>query len=246
MATTLRDSPTTQPDTTCNTSGIPARPDSEPSVNTLPAISDRPVRLGVLISGGGRTLLNLVDEIQSGQLNAEIPIVIASPPDCPGVERSREAGLTCQTISKDDFSSAETLSDEIFSQCRTHEVDLVIMAGFLCLIHIPDDFEHRVLNIHPSLIPAFCGRGYYGSRVHEAAIARGTRISGCTVHFADNEYDHGPIVIQRPVEVPDGTSPDELAAMVFEQEQIAYPEAIRRVISGQLQIDGQRTAWKQD
>ncbi len=214
-------------------------------MKTLPAISDRPVRLGVLISGGGRTLLNLVDEIKAGRLPAEIPLVIASPPDCAGVERSRETGLTCQTISKHDYPSSATMSGEIFSQCRAHDVDLVIMAGFLCLVHIPDDFEHRVLNIHPSLIPAFCGRGYYGSRVHEAVIARGTRISGCTVHFADNEYDHGPIVIQRSVEIPDGTTPDELAAMVFEQEQIAYPEAIRRVISGQLQIEGQRTIWQE-
>jgi len=200
----------------------------------------------VLISGGGRTLLNLVEEAQAGRLNAEIPLVIATPPDCAGVERSRQAGLTCQTISKHDFSSAEALSDEIFSQRRLHDVDLAIMAGFLCLIHNPDDFEHRVLNIHPSLIPAFCGRGYYGSRVHKAVIARGTRISGCTVHFADNEYDHGPIVIQRPVEIPDGTTPDQLAALVFAQEQLAYPEAIRRVISGKLQIDGQRTAWTHD
>jgi len=214
-------------------------------VKTLPAISDRPVRLGVLISGGGRTLLNLVDEIQDGNLNAEIPLVIASPEDCSGVEKCINVGLTCQALSKQDFPSVASLSEEVFSQCRSHEIDLVIMAGFLRLIRIPDDFEHRVLNIHPSLIPAFCGQGFYGSHVHEAAIARGARISGCTVHFADNEYDHGPIVIQRTVEIPDGTSADDLAALVFEQEQIAYPEAIRRVTSGLLQIDGQRTALRQ-
>lgn len=215
-------------------------------MKTLPAISDRPVRLGVLISGGGRTLLNLVNEIQAGQLNAEIPLVIASPGECSGVDKCDKAGLNCRALNKQDFPSVALLSDEVFSQCRAHRIDLVIMAGFLRLIRIPDDFQHRILNIHPSLIPAFCGKGFYGSHVHEAAIARGARISGCTVHFADNEYDHGPIVVQRSVEIPDGTTADDLAALVFEQEQIAYPEAIRRVISGRLQIDGQRTILRQD
>jgi len=210
-------------------------------VKTLPSITDRPVRLAVLISGGGRTLLNLVDEIRHSRLNAEIPLVLASPADCAGVRRAEDSGLNYQALERRDYPSVATLSDHVFSHCRAVEIDLVIMAGFLRLIEIPADFEHRVLNIHPSLIPAFCGRGYYGSRVHEAAIARGARVSGCTVHFADNEYDHGPVVVQRSVDIPDGCTADELAALVFEQEQIAYPEAIRRVVSGRLQIDGQRT-----
>ena len=211
-------------------------------VKTLPAITDRPVRLGVLISGGGRTLLILLDRMADGSLNAEIPLVIASSADCAGVGRAAEAGLQVTSVARRDFDSTQAFSDALFALLREHEVDLVVLAGFLCLVEIPDDFEHRVLNIHPSLIPAFCGQGYYGSRVHEAAIARGVRVSGCTVHFADNQYDHGPIVVQRSVSIPDGTSPDELAALVFEQEQIAYPEAIRRVVSGRLQVDGQRTA----
>jgi len=100
-----------------------------------------------------------------------------------------------------------------------------------------------VLNIHPSLIPAFCGKGMYGHHVHHGVVQRGAKISGCTVHFADNEYDHGPIVLQRAVEIPDGSSVDDVASLVFEQEKIAYPEAIRRVISGQLVIDGGRTVF---
>jgi len=132
-------------------------------------------------------------------------------------------------------------SEAIVAQMRSHSVYLVLLAGFLSFVEIPQDFEFRVLNIHPSLVPAFCGQGYYGSRVHEAAIKRGARVSGCTVHFADNEYDHGPIVVQRSVDIPDGTTPDELAALVFEQELSAYPDAVRRVVSGQLQVDGQRT-----
>ena len=210
-------------------------------MKTLPAITDRPVRLGVLISGGGRTMLNLVERIQDGSLHAVIPLVIASQAECAGVGRAQSAGLNCEPLVRRDFDSVAAFSDAIFARMRELQVDLVVMAGYLCLVKIPEDFEHRILNIHPSLVPAFCGRGYHGSRVHEAAIERGVRISGCTVHFADNEYDHGPVVVQRSVTIPDGTTPDELAVLVFEQEQIAYPEAIEKVVSGRLQIDGQRT-----
>ncbi len=186
-------------------------------------------------------MLNFVDRIQDGSLYAKIPLVIASRADCAGVARAQDAGLTCVTVVRRDFDSITSFSDAIFSQMRDHQIDLVVMAGFLCLLEIPEGFEHRVLNIHPSLIPAFCGQGYHGSRVHEAVLERGVRVSGCTVHFADNQYDHGPIVVQRSVDIADGTSPAELATQVFEQEQIAYPEAIRRVMSGRLRIEGQRT-----
>lgn len=210
-------------------------------MKTLPAITDRPVRLGILISGGGRTMLNLAERIQEGSLHAEIRMVFASQAECAGVGRARSAGLNCEPLLRRDFDSVAAFSDRIFERMQELQVDLVVMAGYLCLVKIPQDFEHRVLNIHPSLIPAFCGRGYHGSRVHEAAIERGVRISGCTVHFADNEYDHGPVIVQRSVKIPDATTPDELAALVFRQEQIAYPEAIEKVVSGRLQIDGQRT-----
>lgn len=207
----------------------------------LPGIVDRPVRLAVLISGGGRTLLNLQEEIEADRLRAEIALVIASRPDCKGIDRAAQAGLPCLVAERRRFESTEQFSRHLFDACRDRQVDLVILAGFLCLVRIPADFEHRVLNIHPSLIPSFCGRGFYGNRVHEAVLRRGVRVSGCTVHFADNQYDHGPVIIQRAVDIPDGTTTDELAALVFEQERIAYPEAIRRVVSGRLMIDGQRT-----
>jgi len=209
-------------------------------LETLDAIADRPVRLGVLISGGGRSLINLMDCIAAGELKAEIPVVIASQSDCTGIGRATDAGLKCQVVQRRDYISTRVFSNTIFDQLRELNVDLVIMAGFLALLKIPDDFHRRVLNIHPSLIPAFSGRGYYGARVHEAAIERGVRISGCTVHFADNEYDHGPIILQTPVTVPDGATAAELAALVFEEEKRAYPEAIRRVTSGKLTIDGRR------
>jgi phosphoribosylglycinamide formyltransferase-1 len=207
----------------------------------FPAIVGRPIRLGVLISGGGTTLLNFVDQIQSGNLYAEIPMVIASQKSCRGIERAGTAGLTCKVRRPRDFSGVDEFSQAVFAELRSAQVDLVLLAGFLSLLRIPDDFLLRVINIHPSLIPAFCGHGFYGHHVHEAAVARGVKISGCTVHFADNEYDHGPIVLQRSVDVPDGCSADELAGLVFEQEKIAYPDAIRLLASGRLQIERGRT-----
>lgn len=210
-------------------------------MHQLPAINDRPVRLGVLISGGGTTLLNFLDCIKAGTLNAEIPIVISSQANCKGVDRAKAAGLECVAISRRDFDSLENFSNAVFERLRTANVDLVTLAGYLNLLQVPDDFLLRVLNIHPSLIPAFCGKGMYGHHVHEAVVKRGARVTGCTVHFADNEYDHGPIVIQRTVEVPDQATADDIGSLVFDQEKIAYPEAIRRVISGRLIVDGQRT-----
>ena len=209
----------------------------------FPAITDRPIRLGGLISGGGTTLLNFLDQIQSGQLHAEVPLVIASQKSCKGVERARNAGLECVVIRPRDFSSIEQFSDAVFGELRKARIDLVTMADFLSLLHVPDDFSWRVINIHPSLIPAFCGHGFYGHHVHEAAVQRGVKVSGCTVHFADNEYDHGPIILQNAVNVPDRCTADELASLVFEQEKIAYPEAIRQLASGRLMIENRRTVY---
>ncbi len=206
----------------------------------LPALR-RPMRLAVLISGGGTTMLNFLQQMQGGELNAEIPLVISSKSKCRGVERAAAAGLPCEIVLRKNFESVAAYSDHIFDLCRKADVDLVTLAGFLSLIHIPDDFRHRVVNIHPSLIPSFCGEGFYGHHVHEAVLARGCRVSGCTVHFADNEYDHGPIVMQESVPVLDGDTADSLAARVFEMECVAYPEALRRIASGRLVIDGNRT-----
>src|SRR4029077_8889984 len=128
--------------------------------------------------------------------------------------------------------SREEFGQRIFEQCRKAEADLVCMAGFLQLLHIPVDYEGRVLNIHPALIPAFCGKGFYGHRVHEAALEYGVKVSGCTVHFADNQYDHGPIILQRSVPVLDDDTPETLAARIFEQECDGYPEAIRLFAEG--------------
>lgn len=201
----------------------------------IPAL-DRPVRLAVLISGGGTTLMNLLEKNRAGQLDAEFPIVIASKAACRGVERARSAGLRCEPVVRSEFDSVSSFSERIFELCREAKVDLVILGGFLKLVQIPADFENRVINIHPSLIPAFCGKGFHGHHVHEAVLERGAKVSGCTVHFADNEYDAGPIILQKVVPVLDDDTPDTLQKRVFEAECEAFPEAIRLYAAGRLQV----------
>jgi formyltetrahydrofolate-dependent phosphoribosylglycinamide formyltransferase len=210
----------------------------------FPPITDRPFRLGVLISGGGTTLMNFLDEIRSGRLDAQVVQVIASQRGCRGVERARAAGLSVEVIRPRDFTDVEAFSAAVFERLRASECDVVALAGFLSLLRIPDDFQWRVVNIHPSLIPAFCGHGMYGHHVHEAAIARGVKVSGCTVHFADNEYDHGAIILQRTVAIPDGTTPEALATLVFAEECKAYPEALQRLARGEVLIDGRQTCLR--
>lgn len=186
-------------------------------------------RLAVMISGGGTTLLNLIERIRSGKLDATIALVISSNPSAKGLDFAREAGISTLVVERNAYDTADRFRDANFNAIRTSGADLVVMAGYLKHVLIPDDFAGRVINIHPALIPAFCGKGMYGLRVHEAALAAGARQSGCTVHFVDNQYDHGPIILQRTVPVLDDDTPESLAARVFATECEAYPEAIQKV-----------------
>ncbi|WP_373649059.1 phosphoribosylglycinamide formyltransferase [Schlesneria sp. DSM 10557] len=206
----------------------------------LPAPLNRPIRLAVLISGGGTTLVNLAEKIRNGTLNAQIPLVVASRADCGGIQRAAEWNLPCEVIQRKTFASLDDFSSAIFDHCRRADVDLVICGGFLALLKVPDDFHGRIINIHPSLIPAFCGQGFHGTKVHQAALDRGAKVSGCTVHFVDDEFDHGPIIVQKTVPVLDDDSASTLAARVFEQECEALPEAIRLFASGKLEVEGSR------
>lgn len=201
-----------------------------------------PFRLGVLLSGGGTTLQNLIDYIVDGRLRAQIAVVISNNVDAYGVERAKKAGIPTIILRRKDCQDRQEFSQRIFDVLRESEVHLVCMAGFLQLIEIPEDFTNQVMNIHPSLIPSFCGRGFHGQVIHEAVLARGVKISGCTVHFADNEYDHGPIILQKSVPVLDDDTPDTLASRVFEAECEAYPEAIQLFGDERLIIEGQRVS----
>ena len=183
------------------------------------------LRLAALISGSGSTLQNLLDRRDGGELDIVIPLAIADR-ECSGMERAAARGVRVKLLSRKRLS-AEEFSSQVFSQMRDERIELVCLAGFLSQLNIPQDFENRVMNIHPALIPAFCGPGMYGQRVHQAVLDRGCKVSGCTVHFADNEYDHGPILVQKCVPVwPDDTA-KTLAARVFAAECEAYPQAIR-------------------
>ncbi len=200
----------------------------------------RPLRLAVLISGGGTTLENLHSKIAAGELSAEVCVVIAGNDSCRGIKKAEEQGLRAEVVPRSQFVSVADFSRKIFDLCREADVDLVVLAGFLSLIEIPEDFRFRVMNIHPALIPSFCGRGFFGHHVHEAVLDRGAKVSGCTVHFADNEYDHGPIILQIPVPVLEDDDPGRLATRVFQAECEAYPQAIRLFADGRLQITDRR------
>lgn len=186
-----------------------------------------PLPTAVFLSGGGRTLDNLIRRQQTGELPTEIRLVISSRGSVRGVEIARQAGLPTEIIRPADHPDPLEYSEAMFDPCRRAGAKLVVMAGFLRHVLIPPDFRGRVLNIHPSLLPRFGGAGMYGHHVHEAVIRAGETESGCTVHLVDNEYDHGPILHQRRCPVAPDDTPETLAARVFRLECEALPEAIR-------------------
>ena len=204
-----------------------------------------PVNLAVLLSGGGTTLQNLIDRIADGRLNARARLVVSSRADAFGLERARRHGIPCVLRRSSDYPDFDALSEDVWRDIEERGVDLVCLAGFMCFLRVPDRWVGRMINIHPALIPCFCGKGMYGHHVHEAVLARGCKVSGCTVHFADNKYDHGPIILQRTVPVLDDDTPDTLAARVGEAEREAYPEAIRLFGEGRLRIEGRRVRVKE-
>ena len=195
------------------------------------------LNLAILISGSGTTLQNLIDKINDKTLNANIQIVISSAPDTYGVKRAEQNNIPVSIVQRKGFNNSEIFSNTIINEIEKYSVDLIILAGFLHLFKIPDKYTGKVMNIHPGLIPSFCGKGYYGHHVHEAVIESGVKVSGCTVHFVDNEYDCGPIIIQRVVQVHEDDSPETLAQRVFKEECIAYPEAINLFAEGRLKIE---------
>jgi len=201
-----------------------------------------PIRLGVLISGSGRTLQNFLDLSEAGRLKARVVTVISSSADAYGLERARRHGVATAVVRRADHGDARAFSDAITARLQAAEVDLVAMAGFMKLYVVPACYEGRVLNIHPALLPSFGGKGFYGERVHRAVLDYGCKVSGCTVHVADNRYDSGPIIVQKTVPVLEGDEPHTLADRVFEKELEAYPEAIDLFAEGRIRIEGRRAA----
>ena len=213
--------------------------EQEPTAVNAPC-SHSPLPIAVLISGGGTTLRNLIEKIDAGKLDVTIRLVVSSNPEAGGLQYARQAGIPRDVVRRNDFDDQDAFSKATFDCCRRAGVELVAMGGFLKRLTIPDDFANRVVNIHPALVPAFCGKGLYGHRVHEAVIEYGVKLSGCTVHFADNQYDHGPVILQKAVPVADDDTPETLAARVFEAECEAYPEALNLIAAGRISLAGRR------
>jgi phosphoribosylglycinamide formyltransferase 1 len=204
-----------------------------------PPFDAEPIRLAVCVSGAGTTLQNLIDAIQARRLRARIVQVVASKPRIGAIPRAEAARIPL-ALTVQGAQTPATFSASVFDPIRAQKADLVVLAGFLSLLEIPPDYRGRVINIHPSLIPAFCGRGFHGKNVHQAALDAGVKVSGCTVHFADETYDSGPIILQRTVPVLDGDTPATLAERVFQAECQALPDAITLYAAGRLKIEGRR------
>lgn len=198
------------------------------------------VRLAVLFSGSGSTLQNFIDLVAGGRLDARIEVAISSKTDAYGLERARAAGIPAVAVARKQHPDVEAFNDALHAELERHAPDLILLCGFLSPFQSRGRYAGRVMNVHPALIPAFSGKGFYGHHVHEAVLAAGVRLSGCTVHFADDEYDHGPIIVQRTVPVLDDDTPATLAARVQLVEQEAYPEAVRLFAAGRLEIVGRR------
>ncbi len=193
--------------------------------------------IAVLISGRGRTLRNILDKIDANELDVKINLVIGSK-NCYGLQFAEKKNIPTDVVESSQYSDIESFSEAVFAKCRRSMARYVVMAGYLSKLRIPQDFENRVLNIHPSLIPSFCGKGFYGRSVHEAALRQGVKVSGCTVHFVDNEYDHGPIILQKVVPVLEDDTTDTLSDRVlYDAEFKAYPEALQLLAEKKIQIE---------
>jgi formyltetrahydrofolate-dependent phosphoribosylglycinamide formyltransferase len=196
-------------------------------------------RVAVLLSGSGTSLENLFERIDAGELPARVAVVVASRADAGGLARARRRGVPAVAVPRKELRDVRAFNDAVHAELARHEVDLVALLGFLSPFETRG-FAGRTINVHPALVPAFSGPGFYGARVHEAVLARGCKVSGATVHFCDDEYDHGPIILQEAVAVRDDDTPESLAARVQAVERRLVPEAIRLFAEGRLRIEGHR------
>ncbi len=205
---------------------------------------NRPCRTVVLLSGGGTTLQNLIDRQERGELPIEIVLVISSRSDAYGIERARKHHIPVRVIARKAYKNWEEFNVEMGKAVDSVHPDLICFAGFMSLFRPDAKYYGRIMNVHPALIPSFCGKGMYGHHVHASVIENGVKITGCTVHFVDENYDTGPIILQKAVEVLDEDTPDTLAERVQAAEREIYPQAIRWFVEGRLWIEGRRVRIK--
>jgi phosphoribosylglycinamide formyltransferase-1 len=197
------------------------------------------LRVAVLLSGEGTTFENLVRERDAGRLDVELALVVSSRAGAGGLERARRAGVPARVVERRAFADDKSFNDALHAVLDEYRPGLVALAGFMCKLETRG-YAGRVINVHPALIPAFCGKGYYGERVHRAVLESGVKITGATVHFCDDEYDTGPIILQAAVPVEEGDTPHSLAERVQAAERELYPRAIRLFAEGRLEIEGRR------
>ena len=198
------------------------------------------LKVAVLVSGGGTNLQAIIDKIAEGVItNTEIAVVISNNKNAYALERAKQAGIEAVCVSPKDYENREQFNQEFLKTLDSYQVDLVVLAGFLVVIPpaMIQKYENRIINIHPSLIPSFCGTGYYGLKVHEGALARGVKVTGATVHFVDEGTDTGPIILQKAVEVQNGDTPEILQRRVMEQaEWEILPRAIHLIANGKVTV----------
>ncbi|HEY5658550.1 MAG TPA: phosphoribosylglycinamide formyltransferase [Myxococcota bacterium] len=202
------------------------------------------LRVAVLLSGSGTSLENLFEHIETGRLDAQVTLVVASRASAGGLARAQRRGVPAFAVPRRDHPDVTRFNDEIHGLLDRHEVDLVALLGFLSPFQTRRRWSGRVINVHPALIPAFCGQGFYGRKVHEAVLEAGVKVTGATVHFADDNYDRGPIILQEAVPVLDDDTPDTLAARVQAAERRLVPEAIRLIAEGRITVEGRRVRIK--
>jgi formyltetrahydrofolate-dependent phosphoribosylglycinamide formyltransferase len=193
-------------------------------------------RIAVLLSGEGTSLENLLERIERGEVPGRVVVVLSSKTGAGGLARAERRGIPAVAVPRKQFRDGKAFNDALHAELERYDPELVLLLGFLSPFELRGRYEGRALNVHPALIPAFSGKGFYGRRVHEAVLAAGAKLSGATVHFVDEEYDHGPIVLQRSVPVLDDDTPETLAARVQAVERELLPEAVRLFAAGRLHL----------
>ena len=195
------------------------------------------LRIAVLLSGSGSTLENLIEHRKRGDLDAEVVVVVSSKPAARGLERARRHGIPAYAVERRAFADEHAFNDAVHRVLAEHAPELLVLAGFLSRLELRG-FSGRTMNVHPALIPAFSGKGFYGARVHRAVLDYGVKLTGATVHFCDEEYDSGPIILQEALAVRDDDTPESLAARVIELERKLLPRAIQLFAEGRLRLEG--------
>jgi len=206
------------------------------------------MNIAVFASGRGSNLMAILKAIEEGKLKARVVVVISNKSSAGALEIARSKGIDALHISRRQFSSDREYADKILSELRKRNVELIVLAGYMKKIpaEVVSEYRNRILNIHPALLPSFGGQGMYGINVHKAVIESGVKITGVTVHIVDEEYDHGPIVLQRAVEVKDDDTPETLAERVLKVEHEVYPEAIRLFVEGKVNVFGRKVIIKNE